>query len=46
MESWLGTVGAGVRNLSEDMKADKKESRHRAISYNSITLREDEKRKN
>lgn len=43
---WLRTVGAGVRNLSEDMKGDKKESRNRVISYNSTTLREDERREN
>lgn len=41
----MKTVGAGVRNLSEDMKGDKKESRSRVILYNSTKFREDERRK-
>ena len=43
---WLRTVRAGVRNLSEDMKGDKKESRSRVSLYGGITLKEDERRKN
>lgn len=43
---WLRRVGAGVRNMSEDMKGAKKESRNRVVLCNSITLREDERRKN
>ena len=42
----MRTVRAGVRNLSEDIKGDKKESRNRVSLYNSITLREEERRKN
>ena len=43
---WLRTVRAGVRNLPEDMKGDKKESRSRVSLYDGITLKEDERRKN
>lgn len=43
---WLKTVRGGVRNLSEDMKGVKKESRNRIILCNGTTMRKDEGRKN